>query len=299
MIKIGTRGSVLAMVQAMEMKTAIENGFPDLVVDVVKIKTSGDIKVNVPLYDIGGKGLFVKEIEEALLEHRIDVAVHSVKDVPSFYAEDLEIPCVLRRGSPMDVFISAKYESVNSLPVGAKVGTSSIRRKVQLLALRPDLEIIPMRGNVDTRIAKMHTKECDGIVLSEAGIDRISRREVISEVLHPDVMLGAVGQGAICAQCRRDDEKILSILRRLSDHKSFMTVLAERGFMKAVNGSCDTPLAAMARYIDADRGLMSMKCMLARDHRSMVFLEREFSESAAEETGLEMGAELKDVLQRS
>ncbi|MGN7661802.1 MAG: hydroxymethylbilane synthase, partial [Anaplasma sp.] len=197
------------MVQAMEVKTAIENNFPGLLVDLVKIKTSGDIKVNVPLHDIGGKGLFIKEIEEALMDYRIDVAVHSAKDVPSFYSEDLEIPCVLRRGSPMDAFISAEYESVSSLPIGAKVGTSSIRRKVQLLARRPDLEIIPVRGNVDTRIAKMHAKECDGIVLSEAGIDRISRREVISEVLHPDVMLCAVGQGAICAQCRRDDERIL------------------------------------------------------------------------------------------
>ncbi|MCU7611949.1 hydroxymethylbilane synthase [Anaplasma capra] len=294
MIRLGTRGSVLAMLQAEEVRAAIVAHFPEIQVDITKIKTSGDVRNDRPLHDIGGKGLFIKEIEEALLSHRVDIAVHSAKDVPSFYHRDLDIPCILKRRSPRDVFISVRYGSVGSLPIGAKIGTSSIRRKVQLLALRPDLEIIPVRGNVDTRIAKVRAGECDGIVLAEAGVDRISANTEISEILHPDVMLGAVGQGAVCVQHRRCDKEIASVLKKLNDHRSFMTVLAERSFMKAVNGSCHTPLAAMARYLDS--GLMSMKCMLAHDSRIMEFTERTFSEAEAENAGFEMGVMLKDEL---
>ncbi|KAA8472361.1 hydroxymethylbilane synthase [Anaplasma marginale] len=293
-VRLGTRGSTLALIQAEEVKAAIAAHFPEVRVDVIKIKTSGDVKVDRPLCDIGGKGLFIKEIEEALLANKIDIAVHSAKDVPGFYSENLDMPCVLKRRSPMDVFISVKYKSLNSLPAGAKIGTSSIRRKVQLLAFRPDLEITPMRGNVDTRIAKVQSGECDGIVLAEAGVDRISARAKITEVLHPDVMLGAVGQGAICVQCRKSDEGIVRMLAKLNDHESFTAVLAERSFMKAVNGSCHTPLAAMARYVDS--GLMSMKCMLAHDSRTMVSAERTFPERDAESVGFEMGVMLKDEL---
>ena len=294
-IRLGTRGSMLALVQAEEVKTAIVAHFPEVRVDVIKIKTSGDVKVDRPLCDIGGKGLFIKEIEEALLANKIDIAVHSAKDVPSFYSENLDMPCVPKRRSPMDAFISVKYKSLNSLPAGATIGTSSIRREVQLLAFRPDLKITPMRGNVDTRIAKVQAGKCDGIVLAEAGVDRISARIAITEILHTDVMLGAVGQGAICVQCRKSDEDIGRMLAKLNDHKSFMAVLAERSFMKAVNGSCHTPLAAMAKYVDND--LMSMKCMLARNSRAMVFAERTFPEIDAEKVGFEMGVMLKDELQ--
>ncbi|MFV9838891.1 MAG: hydroxymethylbilane synthase [Aaplasma endosymbiont of Hyalomma asiaticum] len=293
-VRIGTRGSMLAMAQATAVKSAMVARFPELSFRVLSIKTSGDIHVDVPLHDIGGKGLFIKEIEQALLDNIIDIAVHSAKDVPGFYSEDLDIPCVLPRGSVRDVFVSCKYRDLNSLPVHAKVGTSSVRRKVQLLAMRSDLEVLPIRGNIDTRMSKMQEGECDGIILAEAGLDRIFRRDVIREVLSPDVMLGAVGQGAICLQCRKYDKSMVSVLQRLNCHKSYTTVLAERSFLKAIDGTCSTPLAAMARYISTD--MLIMKCMLATEAGDMVFTERVFEEENAEKVGYEMGAVLKNEL---
>ncbi|KDB56004.1 porphobilinogen deaminase [Anaplasma phagocytophilum str. MRK] len=293
-IRIGTRGSLLAMQQARIVKTAIETNYAELSTRIITIKTSGDMNTHVPLYDIGGKGLFIKEIEEALLDNIIDVAVHSAKDVPGIYSEDLDIPCILPRASALDAFLSSKYDSIASLPLNAKIGTSSVRRKVQLLAMRPDLEIIPMRGNVETRISKMQMGEYDGIVLAEAGLYRVSKDNLISEVLQPEVMLGAVGQGAICVQCRRYDRRILEILKKLNCHKSYTTVSAERSFMRAVDGSCNTPLAAMAKYIDMD--ILTMKCMLADDAGNMVFTERVFAEQNAESAGYEMGTLLKNEL---
>ena len=293
-VRIGTRGSMLAMAQATAVKSAMVARFPELSFRVLSIRTSGDIHVDVPLHDIGGKGLFIKEIEQALLDNIIDIAVHSAKDVPGFYSEDLDIPCVLPRGSVRDVFVSCKYRDLNSLPVHAKVGTSSVRRKVQLLAMRSDLEVLPIRGNIDTRMSKMQEGECDGIILAEAGLDRIFRRDVIREVLSPDVMLGAVGQGAICLQCRKYDKSMVSVLQRLNCHKSYTTVLAERSFLKAIDGTCSTPLAAMARYISTD--MLIMKCMLATEAGDMVFTERVFEEENAEKVGYEMGAVLKNEL---
>ena len=293
-VRIGTRGSLLAMAQAMAVKSAIGAKFPELSFRVVSIKTSGDIHADVPLHDIGGKGLFIKEIEQALLDNIIDIAVHSVKDVPGFYSKDLDIPCVLPRGSVRDVFVSCKYRDLGSLPVNAKVGTSSVRRKVQLLAMRSDLEVLPIRGNIDTRMAKMKEGVCDGIILAEAGLDRIFRRDVIREVLSPEIMLGAVGQGAVCLQCRKYDRNIINVLQKLNCHKSYTTVLAERSFLKAVDGSCNTPLAAMARYISSD--MLIMKCMLASEEGNMVFTERVFDEESAEKVGYEMGAVLKNEL---
>ncbi|MDB1135418.1 hydroxymethylbilane synthase [Candidatus Anaplasma sp. TIGMIC] len=293
-VRIGTRGSALALAQAKFVRDAIHASFPELSSCIITIKTSGDAITDVPLYEIGGKGLFIKEIEEALLGNVIDIAVHSAKDVPGQYAQDLDIPCVLPRGSARDVFISSKYTDISSLPIKAKIGTSSVRRKVQLLAVRPDLEIVPLRGNIDTRISKMHDGVCDGIILAEAGIDRIARRDLIREILSPDIMLGAVGQGAICVQCRKYDRNMRRILQRLNCHRSYTTVLAERSFLKAVEGDCNTPMAAMARYISAD--IIIMKCMLSDGDGNVVFTERVFEEENAEKSGYEMGVVLKHEL---
>ena len=293
-IRIGTRGSTLALIQAQIVEKALQSKFPGTESSIVKVKTTGDIIKDRPLYDIGGKGLFIKEIEEMLIRGAIDVAVHSVKDVPGYYSEDLEIPCILPRSSAADVFVSFEYSNIASLPTGSRVGTSSVRRRVQLLAMRPDLEVVPIRGNVDTRLSKVHRREYAGIILAEAGLDRISKREVISEILPTDVMLGAVGQGAICIQCRKSDDAMIKILQELSHKRSFMEVLAERSFLRAVNGSCDTPLAAKAQYLSDD--LMNMKCMLAENNGRMVFSERTFHECDAEKVGTEMGEELKGRL---
>ena len=293
-VRIGTRGSTLALIQAQIVEKALQSKFPGTESSIVKIKTTGDLIKDRPLYDIGGKGLFIKEIEEMLIRGAIDVAVHSVKDVPGYYSEDLEIPCILPRGSAADVFVSFEYSNIASLPPGSRVGTSSVRRRVQLLAMRPDLEVVPIRGNVDTRLSKVYRSEYAGIILAEAGLDRISKREVISEILPTDVMLGAVGQGAICVQCRKSDAAMIEMLQELSDKRSFVEVLAERSFLRAVNGSCDTPLAARAQYLSDD--LMNMRCMLAANDGRMVFSECTFQECDAEKVGAEMGEELKKSL---
>ena len=292
-IKVGTRGSVLAIAQALEVKNLLCSCFPGIDVQIIKIKTSGDINNKVPLNDIGGKGLFIKEIEEALLSGVIDIAVHSMKDVPAFCCDGLIIASILKRSSPYDVFVSPKYYDIKSLPSGAIIGTSSIRRKVQLTHLRPDIQVVPIRGNIDTRILKAEIGEFDGIILAEAGLIRINKSDIINEVLHPKMMLSAVGQGAIGIQCKSDNYDIIDKIRDLNCHKSYVSVMAERSFMRAINGSCNTPLAALAQYID--EVTIHMFCMLANE-KNMVFLDCYFNECSAEKSGFDMGNQLMDKL---
>ncbi|AHC39162.1 hydroxymethylbilane synthase [Ehrlichia muris] len=292
-IRIGTRDSILAIAQTLEVKNLLNRYFPEINVQIVKINTSGDINNKVHLSTIGGKGLFIKEIEEALLAEEVDLAVHSVKDIPAFYCEGLIIPCILKRSSPYDVFISSKYQDIKSLPLNATVGTSSVRRKVQLNYLRPDLQIVPIRGNIDTRILKSNIGEYDGIVLAEAGLIRIDRCYVIKEVLDPKMMLSAVGQGAIGVQCRANDYNIIEKIKVLNCHKSYVCIMAERSFLRTINGSCDTPLAALAQYVDNDTIYMS--CMLSNE-KNMVFSDCYFKECDAEKSGIDIGNKLIDKL---
>lgn len=246
LVKIGTRGSDLAIIQALEAKQRLLESFPNLSIEIIKIKTSGDKYANVTLAEIGGKGLFLREIEDELLKNNIDMAVHSLKDVPAFFSKDLTIPCVLERLSPCDVFISHKYKSLKTLPKQATIATSSIRRKVQLLNLRPDLNVVPLRGNVTTRL---QNQNFDGMILAEAGLIRLKKYHLITEVLPPKVMLSAVGQGTICIQCRKNDIKVIDLLEKINNNMSFIRAKSERSFMKTVNGSCFTPLAALAEYV--------------------------------------------------
>lgn len=294
-IRIGTRGSILAIAQTLEVKNLLNKYFPEINIQIVKIKTSGDINDKVRLNTIGGKGLFIKEIEEALLAGEVDLAVHSVKDIPAFYCEGLIISCILKRSSPCDVFISSKYQDIKSLPLSATVDTSSVRRKVQLNYLRPDLQIVPIRGNIDTRILKSNIGECDGVVLAEAGLIRINRCDVIKEVLDPKIMLSAVGQGAIGVQCRANDYNIIEKIKVLNCHKSYVCIMAERSFLRTINGSCDTPLAALAQYVDNDTVYMS--CMLSSE-KNMVFSNCYFKECDAEKSGIDIGNELIDKLSK-
>ena len=292
-IRIGTRGSTLAIAQALEVKNLFNNYFPEIDTQIIRIKTSGDINNRFPLNDIGGKGLFVREIEDALLSGIVDVAVHSMKDVPAFCCDGLIIPCILKRISPYDVFISSKYYDIKSLPPGATVGTSSIRRKVQLNYLRPDIQVVPIRGNIDTRILKLEKGAFDSIILAEAGLIRINKSDIINEVLDTKVMLSAVGQGAIGIQCKSDDYDTIDKVKMLNCHKSYITVMAERAFMKAINGSCDIPLAALAKYVDEIT--IHMSCMIANE-KSIEFLDCDFKECDAEKSGFEMGNKLIDKL---
>ncbi len=287
LVKIGTRGSKLAVVQALEAKQKLLDSFPNLSIEIVKIKTSGDKYANANLAEIGGKGLFIKEIEAELLENNIDMAVHSLKDVPAFFSWGLTIPCVLERLSPCDAFISHKHNSLESLPQQATIAPSAIRRKVQLLNFRPDLNIVPLRGNVTTRL---QNQSFDGIILAEAGLIRLEKHHLITEVLPPKVMLSAVGQGAICIQCRRNDVKIIDLLEKINNNMSFIGVKSERSFMKTVNGSCFTPLAALAEYVSEN--MLYLRCMLA-DGKNIYFTERTSFIEDAEKMGMDAGLELK------
>ncbi|QKX01660.1 hydroxymethylbilane synthase [Wolbachia endosymbiont of Cruorifilaria tuberocauda] len=287
LVKIGTRESKLAIIQALEVKQKLISSFSDLSIKIVKIRTSGDKYTDVNLAKIGGKGLFLKEIEIELLKKNIDMAVHSVKDVPAFFSKDLVIPCTLERLSSYDAFISNKHSSLEALPQQATIATSSIRRKVQLLNFRPDLNIVPLRGNVITRL---QNHSFDGMILAEAGLIRLKKRFLVTEVLLPKTMLSAVGQGAICIQCRKNDVKIINLLEKINDSRSYIRIKSERSFMKTVNGSCFTPLAALAEY--TSENLLHLYCMLA-DEKDIYFTERTSFAEDAEKIGVDAGFELK------
>jgi hydroxymethylbilane synthase len=212
----------------------------------LQVVTSGDRITDRPLADIGGKGLFVKEIEEALLDGRADFAVHSIKDVPGALPDGLVIPCIPRREDPRDVLVAPRHLTLDRLPRGARVGTSSLRRKLALEASRPDLEIVPLRGNVDTRLRKVDAGECDAIVLARAGLVRLGLEQRATEVLEPEVSLPAVGQGALGVECRADDAETRALLARVHDLPTAICVAAERGVLIALGGDCKTPLGAHA-----------------------------------------------------
>ena len=247
-IRIGTRGSKLALAQAEETKRRLmaAHGLPEEAVELVIIRTTGDAVRDRPLADIGGKGLFTKEIEEALLDGRIDLAVHSMKDVPAELPAGLAIVCHLPREDARDAFISLKYASIDALPAGAKVGTSSVRRAAQLLRLRNDVEIVPFRGNVDTRLKKLADGVADATFLACAGLNRLGLAEKITQAVPEDVMLPAVAQGAIGIETREDDAHTRELLTPLNDADTAVRVAAERGFLERLEGSCRTPLAAHA-----------------------------------------------------
>ena len=246
-LRIGTRGSQLALFQANWVKDQLSRAHPDLNVTLVKIKTTGDKIQDVPLAKIGGKGLFVKEIEESLLQRKVDLAVHSIKDVPTEFPQGLHLSVITKREDPRDVFISREGRTLKDLPRGAKIGTSSLRRQAQLLHFRNDLELIPLRGNLDTRLKKLKTMNLDGIVLALAGVRRLGLEERVTEIIPADISLPAIGQGALGIETRIDDKPVEEHLRFLNDRDASIAVTAERAFLKKLEGGCQVPLAAYAR----------------------------------------------------
>ncbi len=250
-LRIGTRGSQLALFQANWVKDQLIHAHPDLKVSLIKIKTTGDKIQDAPLTKIGGKGLFVKEIEEALIQRRIDLAVHSIKDVPTQFPEGLHLSVITKREDPRDVFISREGKTLKELAQGAKIGTSSLRRQAQLLHYRSDLELIPLRGNLDTRLKKLKTTNLDGIVLALAGVKRLGFEEKITEIISTDVSLPAIGQGALGIETRQDDREIEEQIRLLNDKDSWIAVSAERSFLNKLEGGCQVPIAAFARIAGA------------------------------------------------
>jgi hydroxymethylbilane synthase len=242
-----TRRSALALAQCRAFVASLVAASPGLSTQELQVVTSGDRIVDRPLSEIGGKGLFVKEIEEALLERRADFAVHSIKDVPGTLPPGLHIACVPRREDPRDALVAPRHATLAALPQGAKVGTSSLRRMIALKRVRPDLDVIPLRGNVDTRLRKVDEQHCDAIVLALAGLVRLGLQARATEVLEPEVSLPAVGQGALGIECRQDDDETRQVLARLHDAETAVCVAAERGVLVALGGDCKTPLAAHAR----------------------------------------------------
>ncbi|MFC1830070.1 hydroxymethylbilane synthase [Thermodesulfobacteriota bacterium] len=249
-IKIGTRGSKLALWQANWVKSSLETARPTLVVELVPIKTKGDKILDVPLAKVGGKGLFVKEIEDALIKGEIDIAVHSMKDMPSEIPAGLSIGAICKREIPNDVLISKNGHPFKTLKPGAVIGTSSLRRAAQLRHVRPDIVILPLRGNLDTRIRKLDTENMDAIVLAAAGVKRLDLEERITEYLDENVMLPAVGQGALCIEIREGDPEIEPIVAALNHHDSRAVVSGERAFLHRLEGGCQVPIAAHGKILD-------------------------------------------------
>lgn len=250
-IRIGTRGSRLALLQANWVKERLVETHPDLLITLMKIKTSGDKIQDAPLAKIGGKGLFVKEIEEALIQRRIDLAVHSIKDVPIEFPKGLHLSAITPREDPRDVLISKGGKRLDELPKGAKIGSSSLRRQAQLLHFRDDFELIPLRGNLETRLRKMESMELDGIVLALAGIKRLGFEERITEVIPMEISLPAIGQGALGIETRMDDHEIEDLIHFLNDLPSSIAISAERAFLKRLEGGCQVPIAAYARIVNS------------------------------------------------
>jgi len=245
-LTIGTRGSQLALWQANWVKNSLETHHPGLTCDLAVIKTKGDKILDVPLAKVGGKGLFVKEIEEALLRGDIDLAVHSMKDMPGELPAGLVIGAVPAREIPFDVLISRNDLHLDALPQGALIGTSSLRRAAQLLSTRPDITIHPLRGNVPTRLRKLHDEQLDAIVLAAAGVKRMGLVDHVTQELPSDMMLPAVGQGALCIETRADDPRVASLVAVLEHPETRSAVTAERAFLKRLEGGCQVPIAAYA-----------------------------------------------------
>jgi len=249
-LRIATRKSKLALWQAEWVAGRLRELHPGLRVELVKVVTKGDKILDVPLAKVGGKGLFVKEIEDALLDGRADIAVHSMKDVPTELPEGLHLPVVCEREDPRDAWFSRTGAGFRDLPAGSRVGTSSLRRQAQLRALRPELVFENLRGNVDTRLRKLSEGRYDAIVLAAAGVKRLGLADRVTEYLDTDLTLPAIGQGAIGIECRRDDPRVNALVAPLRHEPTWTAVTAERAFLARLEGGCQVPIAAFAQVTD-------------------------------------------------
>jgi hydroxymethylbilane synthase len=298
-VTIGTRGSPLALAQAYETKRLLGLHFPELAepgaVEIQKIMTKGDSILNQALSEIGGKGLFTKELDVALLDKSVDICVHSMKDVPTWLPEGTILPCNLEREETNDVFICKKYKTLKDLPNGSVIGSASLRRQAQLLAINPTLQVVNFRGNVQTRLKKIENGVVDATLLALAGLKRLGMEEVIgeSQTIGWEEMLPAVAQGAIGIQCRSDDAKMLGYLAGLNHAATKSAVDCERAFLKTLDGNCRTPIAGQAKIVDGKlhfRGLISKP-----DGTDMIAVSRVGEVSEAEAIGEDAGAEIKTI----
>lgn len=285
-MKLGTRGSALALWQANWAKAELEKRWPDLKIDLVPIKTTGDKILDVPLAKIGGKGLFTKELDEALLDGRIDLAVHSLKDVPFELPDGISIGAIPEREDPRDAFIS-NGPKLHELRPNATIGTSSLRRQVQLKHRFPSVNIAMLRGNVDTRLKKLEAGEFDAIILAVAGLKRLGHGARITQILDDDVMVSAVGQGALGIVCRSADSATLQRLQPLDHSPTRIAVTAERGLLRALGGSCQVPVAGRATLTS---GKLTIKGLIASlDGKRVITDELTGEPQRSEQIGIELG----------
>lgn len=249
-IVIGTRSSKLALWQAEYIADCLKKKYPDKSIELVHITTKGDRILDVPLAKIGGKGLFTKELEMAMLDGTIDIAVHSLKDMPTVLPEGLQLAVISKRADVGDAFVSLKYNKFADLPAGTKVGTSSLRRKAQILHERPDLQICDLRGNVNTRLEKLEQGQFDAIILAAAGLKRLGYADKIKEILNQEICLPAVGQGALAIEARAEDKEILDLIEFLHDEETACATTAERSFLARVEGGCQVPVGVYGKVVD-------------------------------------------------
>jgi hydroxymethylbilane synthase len=299
-LRIGTRGSPLALAQAHEVRARLVAAWPELAspdsIEIVVIKTTGDMVLDRPLAEIGGKGLFTKELDDQMLDGRIDLAVHSMKDVPTVLPPGIVLPCVLPREDVRDAFISLKAKSLAELPPGSVIGTASLRRGAQILHRRPDLKVVNFRGNVQSRLRKLEAGEVDATLLAMAGLRRLGLDHVVTAALSTDEMLPAVAQGAIGITCRAGDPRAHHFLSLLNDGETMVRIEAERAFLAKLDGSCRTPIAALAEIRQTDLDHLTFRgLIISTDGRVVHATQREGRPDQAAAMGRDAGEELQAI----
>ncbi|GAB6137081.1 hydroxymethylbilane synthase [Halanaerobaculum tunisiense] len=289
-IIIGTRSSQLAILQSQLVADKLATLFPDYEFKLKEITTTGDRILDKQLTEVGGKGLFIKEIEVALLQEEIDLAVHSLKDMPAQKDNGLEIIAIPKRANPLDALITSQDRTIDQLPAGAKLGTGSLRRKAQLLNYRPDLEIEPLRGNIDTRLDKLASQDLEGIILAVAGLERMGWEDKISQYLPPEISIPAAGQGALALQTRVDDQRIKDLITEVNHQPSVDAVQAERGFLDYLDGDCKVPIGA---YAQVEEEKLVLEGMVAnREGTKLLQEELTGTRSQARQLGIKLAKKL-------
>lgn len=289
-IKIGTRSSKLALWQANYIEEELLKYFPDLKIQLKEIKTKGDHITDVALSKVGGKGLFTKEIEDALINNEVDIAVHSLKDLPTKLPDGLKISAVLKRENPCDVLISNNKVKFKELISGSKIGTSSLRRIAQLKALRNDLEYIDLRGNLDTRIKKFESGEYDGVILAFAGVKRLGFEKLISEQFTTEQILPAVGQGTLAVETRENDPEIEKIISSINNHESYISAFCERAFLERLQGGCQVPIGGIS---EIKNGKITIRGVIASlDGKRIIKGQNNGEINSFQETGIQLAEQL-------
>jgi len=294
-LTVGTRESKLACLQTDQVINKIQSLFPHLEIDILHITTGGDKVLDRPIAELGGRGVFVKELEEALLDGRVDLVVHSLKDLPTDMPDGLTLACVLNREDARDVFLSNNAESFRQLAAGSTVATSSRRRAAQLKALRQDLKFIDMRGNIPTRVRKLEEGQCDAMILAAAGLHRLELQDKIKEYLPPDQVTPAAGQGVLAVECRQEDEDIQSLLQQIEDRNTRYEITAERAFLDCLGGGCSVPAGVLAKFSAKTDTLQIDACVAALDGSRVFRATKQGPAAEAASLGLSLAREIEDL----